>query len=136
MNTEMPDEPRRVSTRRDFLRTSLITGGGLTMGTAALTNAAAPESQTSAPVHGRQSTDVDLTFIPPISEEQDARVDLTFIESTESQEAIRAKIPHKQLLPINLWVRTPDSELLERVRVAARLCSCRQVCLAVIEDEL
>ncbi|HEX6042490.1 hypothetical protein [Longimicrobium sp.] len=34
----------------------------------------------------------------------------------------------------DLWVRSPDSERLDDVDVGARLCSCRSVCLAVIDD--
>lgn len=36
--------------------------------------------------------------------------------------------------PGDLWVRSPDSERLDEVDVGARLCSCRSVCLAVIDD--
>jgi hypothetical protein len=59
---------------------------------------------------------------------------LIFIESTESEQAIRAKNPGKDLVNVDLWVRTPDSERLDEMQVAARLCSCRRVCIAVIED--
>jgi hypothetical protein len=65
-----------------------------------------------------------------------ANARLVLIESTESEEAIRAKLPDKKLVTVDLWVRTPDSERLEAMTVAARLCSCKQVCLAVIEDGL
>lgn len=34
----------------------------------------------------------------------------------------------------DLWVRSPDSERFEDIDVGARLCSCRNVCLAVIDD--
>ena len=61
---------------------------------------------------------------------------LVLVESTESPETIGKKMRGKKLVTVDLWVRTPDSEKLEAMNVAARLCSCKQVCLAVIEDEL
>ncbi len=33
-----------------------------------------------------------------------------------------------------LWVREPESQEEERSLLAARLCSCSDVCLAVVED--
>ena len=65
-----------------------------------------------------------------------AKPKMVLIESTESEAAIRDKLRDKKLMTVDLWVRTPDSERLEAMNVAARLCSCRQVCLAVIEDDL
>jgi hypothetical protein len=61
---------------------------------------------------------------------------LVLVESTESEAAIRAKIPDKKVVSVDLWVRTPDSEKLEAMTVAARLCGCRRICLAVVEDQL
>lgn len=36
--------------------------------------------------------------------------------------------------PAKLWVREPESQEEDRSLLAARLCSCSDVCLAVIED--
>ena len=58
------------------------------------------------------------------------------VESTEDEAAIRTKIGDKKVITVDLWVRTPDSEKLEEMTVAARLCGCRRVCLAVVEDQL
>jgi hypothetical protein len=33
-----------------------------------------------------------------------------------------------------LWVKEPESQEEDRTLVGARLCSCSDVCLAVIED--
>lgn len=33
-----------------------------------------------------------------------------------------------------LWIREPESQAEDRTLLAARLCSCSDVCLAVIED--
>jgi hypothetical protein len=64
------------------------------------------------------------------------RKKVIFFESTESEHTIRAKTADKKMETVELWVRTPDSERLEKMQVAARLCSCRDVCLAVIEDDI
>jgi hypothetical protein len=61
---------------------------------------------------------------------------LILVESTEAEDAIRAKIGDKKVVTVDLWVRTPDSEKLEEMTVAARLCGCRRICLAVVEDQL
>ncbi len=37
---------------------------------------------------------------------------------------------------LDLWIREPESAELDAKIVAARLCSCSDVCLAVIEDGL
>ena len=48
---------------------------------------------------------------------------------------LMARVAHgARFETVNLWVREPDSDKLTDVQVAARLCSCRSVCLAVIED--
>jgi hypothetical protein len=69
-----------------------------------------------------------------MAEEQNPRI--IFIESDEDEETIRRQMPNEQLRKVDVWVRTPDSETLDELQVAARLCSCRRVCLAVIEDQL
>lgn len=33
-----------------------------------------------------------------------------------------------------LWVKEPESQTEDRSLLAARLCSCSNVCLAVVED--
>jgi len=33
-----------------------------------------------------------------------------------------------------LWVKEPESQTQDRSLLAARLCSCSDVCLAVVED--
>jgi hypothetical protein len=60
---------------------------------------------------------------------------LIFVESTESPQAIKKKIADKRLATFDLWVRSPDSEKLDRLTMAARQCSCRRVCQAIVEDE-
>jgi hypothetical protein len=60
---------------------------------------------------------------------------LTFIDSAESAEAIQEKIRDKKLVNFDLWVRTPDSEKLDKLLLPARLCGSRHSCVAVIEDE-
>jgi len=35
---------------------------------------------------------------------------------------------------VRLWVKEPESQAQDRNLLAARLCSCSDVCLAVIED--
>jgi hypothetical protein len=35
---------------------------------------------------------------------------------------------------VKLWVKEPESQAQDRNLLAARLCSCSDVCLAVIED--
>ena len=37
---------------------------------------------------------------------------------------------------LDLWIRQPDPEAADVSVAAARLCSCSDVCLAVIEDNL
>ena len=60
---------------------------------------------------------------------------IVLVESTEPEKVISAKLSGKKMQTYDLWVRTPDSEKLDKLSMAARLCSCRSVCLAVIEDQ-
>jgi hypothetical protein len=60
---------------------------------------------------------------------------LVFVESNESLPSIEEKLSDKKSEVFDLWVRAPDSEKLDKMQLAARLCSCKEVCLAVIEDE-
>lgn len=69
--------------------------------------------------------------------EEKPRPKVVLIDSDEPEDAVREKLgPGVQVKSVDLWMRTPDSEVLEDVTLAARLCGCRRVCLAVIEDEL
>ena len=61
---------------------------------------------------------------------------IVLIESTESEKAIANKMGGKTTRTYDLWVRTPDSEKLDKLAVAARLCRCRSVCIAVVEDQV
>jgi hypothetical protein len=74
-----------------------------------------------------------------MSEKTEKRKKLVFVKTEEEKgypEEIREKMKGKKLVDFDLWVRTPDSEKLDELQLAARLCSCDTVCLAVIEDEL
>lgn len=60
---------------------------------------------------------------------------ITLIESDEHPAAMRArmKLPRgKRLVDVELFVRTPDSAAQRRLDVAARLCSCRRVCVMFV----
>ena len=60
---------------------------------------------------------------------------ITLIESDENPAAMRArmKLPRgKRLVDVELFVRSPDSAAQRRLDVAARLCSCRRVCVMFV----
>ena len=59
---------------------------------------------------------------------------ITFIESDESPDKIRDEFKNENLVESELWVRTPDSEKLDKLNLKAVLCGCSTVCIAVIED--
>jgi hypothetical protein len=60
---------------------------------------------------------------------------ITLIESDEHPATMRArmKLPRgKKLVDVELFVRSPDSAAQRRLDVAARLCSCRRVCVMFV----
>ena len=64
---------------------------------------------------------------------------ITLIQSEESEEGVRSKLGYGgkgRVQTVDLWVRTPDSERLEEVKLAASLCNCRRVCVAIVEESL
>ena len=57
----------------------------------------------------------------------------------------RAESVHTDIIPVHmvrekaakgpkLWLKEPESQIEDRTLIGARLCSCSDVCLAVIED--
>jgi hypothetical protein len=60
---------------------------------------------------------------------------ITLIQSDENPAAMRArmKLPRgRKLVDVELFVRSPDSAAQRRLDVAARLCSCRRVCVMFV----
>ena len=65
------------------------------------------------------------------------RTRVTLIESTETPAALRKQLAGKKTQTLSLWVRKPDAAATRKLIMRpARLCRCRAVCLAVIEDKL
>jgi hypothetical protein len=60
---------------------------------------------------------------------------ITFIESDEKPEAVRKAYAGKELVEVELFVRKPDNTEIGEFAVAARLCSCRRVCLAFLDAD-
>jgi hypothetical protein len=60
---------------------------------------------------------------------------ITLVQSDDPPEAVRKAMPDKNLVEVELYVRKPDKVDTEDFAVAARLCSCRQVCLAFIDPD-
>jgi hypothetical protein len=60
---------------------------------------------------------------------------ITFIESDDTPAAIRKSMPDQTLFDVGLFVRKPDKVDSDEFSVAARLCSCRRVCLAFIDPD-
>ena len=60
---------------------------------------------------------------------------ITLIESDDEPDVVRRKMPDANLVEVEMFVRKPDSLEETDFAVAARLCSCRRVCLAFVELE-
>lgn len=60
---------------------------------------------------------------------------ITFIETDDSFDAVQKAHPGKELVEVELFVRKPDKVDAEDFAVAARLCSCRRVCLAFVDPD-
>ncbi len=60
---------------------------------------------------------------------------IVLIHSEDSADQVRAQHPDKQLFDVELFVRPPDKSEDKEFAVAARLCNCRQVCLAFVDPD-
>lgn len=69
------------------------------------------------------------------SKKEAKRGKLTFIESDDSPSSVRKAFPDKELMEFDIFVRKPDNVDSGDFAVAARLCSCRRVCLAFIDPD-
>lgn len=65
---------------------------------------------------------------------EQGRTRITLVESDESAEQVRSRMPGERLVDVDIFVRSPDKRDLNSVAHTARLCSCRQVCIAIIEQ--
>jgi hypothetical protein len=65
------------------------------------------------------------------------RTRLTLIESNATPAALKKQLAGQKTTTLALWVRKPDATTSRRPAIRpARLCRCRSVCLAVVEDKL
>jgi hypothetical protein len=65
------------------------------------------------------------------------RTRVTLIESNATPAALRKQLAGQKTTTLALWVRKPDAATASRPVIRpARLCRCRAVCLAVVEDTL
>jgi hypothetical protein len=71
--------------------------------------------------------------MPDGSKDQKRRI--TFIESDDSPDALRKAYPKQNLVEVELFVRKPDNVDADEFAVAARLCGCRRICVAIVELE-
>ena len=59
---------------------------------------------------------------------------ITLIQSDEGPDEVRKKVQYGNLVDVELVVRSPDNEDVSDTAFAARLCSCRRVCVAIVEE--
>lgn len=61
------------------------------------------------------------------------RLRISLFSGDESADEIRSKMSGKDLHEVEIVLRGPDGIDEEELAATARLCSCRRVCIALIE---
>jgi len=69
-----------------------------------------------------------------MAETSERKQRITLVESDEPLDVVRRSMPGENLVEVDMFVRRPDKPDLEELAVTARLCSCRRVCVAIIEQ--
>lgn len=59
---------------------------------------------------------------------------ITLIQSEKTGPAVQKQLAPQKGKPVELWIRQPDADKLDRLSLKARLCRCKKVCVAVFED--
>ncbi|HLN38327.1 MAG TPA: hypothetical protein VK337_11130 [Xanthobacteraceae bacterium] len=60
---------------------------------------------------------------------------ITLIQTDQTARAVAATIGRRKPVKVSFFVRAPDNVKSKSFAVAARLCGCRNVCLAFVDPD-